>query len=67
MDLSHNNESADIDSNKTLDLYIPMNLSVFTNGMRSFINVSFVENLEINVEVSTKNSFSTSGTGAQLL
>ena len=56
MDLSHNNESADIDSNKTIDLYIPINLSFFTNGMGSFINASFVENLEINVEVNTKDN-----------
>ena len=65
MDLSHNNESADIDSNKTIDLYIPINLSFFTNGMGSFINASFVENLEINVEVNTKdNLFTLAGTGA---
>ena len=56
MVLSHNNESADLDSNQTIDLYIPMNLSFFTNGMGSFINASFVENLEINVEVNTKDN-----------
>ena len=42
-----------------------MNLSFFTNGMGSFINASFVENLEINVEVNTKdNLFTLAGTGA---
>lgn len=64
MDLAHNNENAAITSAQTINVYVPVNLSFFTQGMGNFLNAAFVESLDLQCELDTKaNLFTLGGTG----